>query len=350
MKDTKEENALLIPSIEIVAKAFESEESLEAIISAIEKECKAEHYTVATREGRDRIKSQAYKIARSKTAIDNVGKGLTEEATALIKKINGRRNLASSRLDALKDEIRAPLTEWEAADDKRKQDIKDRINASFGLRALPESSAALRALQDSTIAVELDDTWQEFLEEATKAKDNFLRHLAAKIHDAERAEQREREIAAEREAQRLELERLRAAEEERKKAEEERAAEQRLQDAIQAEKDAEIAKLRAELDAMKQQPMPAPVGIVGRNATIAVLDEVAADASSNEVEKNETPAFPDCGDNFVTIDAANMGDVRRSIASQILALIDDCETHEAAADAVAAAITQGKISYVQVAI
>lgn len=351
MKDAvTTENELLIPEVNFVAKAYEDDEKITAIIEAIEKDVKAEVYTVETAVGRKRIASQAYKISRSKTAMDKVGADLIEEANKLVKTINGRRNIVKTRLDTLRDDIRKPLTEWEDKDNARKEALVERIDACFGLRPFPTNSADLRALQDATIAIELDESWQEYLEEATKAKDNFLRLLSGKITDAVRIEEREALLEKERQEQAAELTRLREAEAQRKRDDEARAAAEAEASKAKALADAEIARLKEELDAMRQRPMPAPVGIVGIEVTHVIPDEVTADQvevtavdmTFAAVEKIDMPAK---GDNFVRLGS---GTFERQIAAQILALIEDCEDHHSAADTIAAAIVNGEISNVRV--
>lgn len=360
MKDTATDNALLLPPIEQVALAFRSKEALEAVIAKIEADCRAEHYTIATRDGRDRIKAQAYKIARSNTALDDVGKGLSEEARKLVESTNALRRIATTRMDALKDEIRAPLTKWEDAEDARKQAIKDRIGVEFGHRALPSSSAALREIQNQATLVELDDTFGEFLAEAAKAKDDFLRHLAGKIEEAVREEDREAELARLRasEAKRAEEEAARRkaeGEAEAKRKADEAAAKQREDQAraeIEAEraalaaereamnaevaardaaKEAENARLRAELEAMKQQPLPEPVG-----------EKVTAEDPVAEVEP-----IAMSGDNFSVV-ATITPSIEREISAAVAGIIKQCHSHAAMADEVASAIVAGEIPYVQV--
>lgn len=67
-----------------------------------------------TDKGRKEIASLAYKVSRSKTAIDDAGKALVADIKARASKIDAARKKARDTLDALRDEVRAPLTEWEA--------------------------------------------------------------------------------------------------------------------------------------------------------------------------------------------------------------------------------------------
>ncbi|VFS57454.1 Uncharacterised protein [Raoultella planticola] len=113
---------------------FTSNDQLDPLIEAIEKEARSLVPDVTTKKGRDAIASMAHKVARSKTYIDNAGKDLVAELKALPKQIDESRRVARERLDALKDEVRRPLTEWEAeqariAEEKAAEEERRRIEA-----------------------------------------------------------------------------------------------------------------------------------------------------------------------------------------------------------------------------
>lgn len=338
---TKQETintSLILADKAAVALAFESDASLDAILRRIEAEAKAEVLTADTTEGRDRIKSLAYKIARSKTTMDDIGKGLTEEARKLQSAINARRNVVSARLDSLKTEVRAPLTAWEAAEDRRKDAHVDRMATEFSPRALPSGSAALQAMRDRAAGIEIDASWEEFTESAAKAKADCLRFLDLKIGDALREEERE-----------AELQRLRAAEAQRKAQEaaeaQERAAReaeaQKEREAAQAAaleaqraKDAEIAALKAELAATQKPVEVAPV-----------KEAAAVEAAKIPVSAFvEQPAF--AGMEFEEVLVAIVAE--REISGAILSILRSNFTPESMADAIASAIMLGEIPNVQV--
>lgn len=79
---------------------------------------------VNSKKGRDAIASVAYKVAKSKTYLDGVGKELTDAAKELPKKIDATRKHVRDTLDAWKDEVRKPLTDWEQAEESRIAGIK----------------------------------------------------------------------------------------------------------------------------------------------------------------------------------------------------------------------------------
>src|SRR5690348_15385756 len=89
---------------------------MEGIISKLEAEVRAIDRDISTPEGREAVKSLAYKVARSKTALDEMGKELVAGIKKQAGAIDADRKLARDRLDALKEEVRGPLTAWEEAE------------------------------------------------------------------------------------------------------------------------------------------------------------------------------------------------------------------------------------------
>lgn len=196
---------------------FTNNEQLDPIIEKIEKEARSLVPDVTTKKGRDAIASMAHKVARSKTYIDNAGKDLVAELKALPKQIDESRRIVRERLDALKDEVRRPLTEWEAE--------QERIKA--------EEAAKIKAEEDRK-------KFESDHEIALLMNDAFDRELAEKKAEAER-----QRIAHEEELKRQ------AAEQAKREAEEKAAAE--LEEAKKREEDAIAAKAQAELLAKQAQ-------------------------------------------------------------------------------------------------
>lgn len=196
---------------------FTNNEQLDPIIEKIEKEARSLVPDVSTKKGRDAIASMAHKVARSKTYIDNAGKDLVAELKALPKQIDESRRIVRERLDALKDEVRRPLTEWEAEQERIKAEEAARIKAEEDRKKLES---------DHEIALLMNDA--------------FDRELAEK----KAAEERQR-IAHEEELKRQ------AAEQAKREAEEKAAAE--LAAAKKREEDAIAARALAELLAKQAQ-------------------------------------------------------------------------------------------------
>lgn len=207
---------------------FTNNEQLDPIIEKIEKEARSLVPDVSTKKGRDAIASMAHKVARSKTYIDNAGKDLVAELKALPKQIDESRRIARERLDALKDEVRRPLTEWEA---EQERIAVEKAAKEERLRIEAEEKAALEALKKQ---IEADH------EMALLMNDAFDRELAEKKAEAER-----QRIAHEEELKRH------AAEQAKREAEEKAAAE--LAAAKKREEYAIAARAQAELLAKQAQ-------------------------------------------------------------------------------------------------
>lgn len=232
---------------------FTTREQLDPIIEAIEKEARSLVPDVSTRKGRDAIASMAHKVARSKTYIDNAGKDLVAELKALPKQIDESRRIVRERLEALKDEVRRPLTEWEVEQERIK--AEEEMNA-WHVEALEmnEDFDRQRAAQieaDHEMALLINDAFdrdaKEKAEEAERqriAREEELKRQAAEQakREAEEKAERERAESARREAE-LKLkadqaERDRVAAEqkaEREKKEAAERAEREKQEAIVAE-------------------------------------------------------------------------------------------------------------------
>ena len=260
---------------------FTNNDQLDPLIEAIEKEARSLVPDVTTKKGRDAIASMAHKVARSKTYIDNAGKDLVAELKALPKQIDESRRVVRERLDALKDEVRRPLTEWEAEQERIK--AEEAMNAlhveALDMNEEFDRQRAARIESDHEMALLMNDAFDR--EQAEKkaeaerqriAREEEIKRLAEEKAKREAAEQAQREIdaaaAREREAilakeraereqreaaERAEREKQTAIEAERRKAQEEadrirREAEQREQARLAEEKRKADEQARREAD------------------------------------------------------------------------------------------------------
>ncbi|HDG7893158.1 TPA: hypothetical protein PCK46_000818 [Klebsiella quasipneumoniae] len=200
---------------------FTNNDQLDPLIEAIEKEARSLVPDVTTKKGRDAIASMAHKVARSKTYIDNAGKDLVAELKALPKQIDESRRVVRERLDALKDEVRRPLTEWEAE--------QERIKAEEAMLALHVEALVMNEDFDRRLAARIESDH----EMALLMNDAFDREQAEKKAEAER-----RRIAREEEIKRLA--------EEKAKREAAEQAQREIDAAAAREREAILAKERAE--------------------------------------------------------------------------------------------------------
>ena len=214
----------------------------EDFYEAVRAEAEALEPDLATKRGREAIASMAFRIARTKTAIDDAGKKLNEDARRQIGVVDAARREIRERFDTLRDKVRAPLDEWERAEERRKADIADRSNLLTRLAAVPREATS--ADIEATIAElrALAFPAETFLDEApfyVERRDQIVAGLAGLL---ERARQEE--------ADRAELERLRREREERERAEEEA---RRLAEAAERERAAMEAAREAEARAEQER-------------------------------------------------------------------------------------------------
>jgi len=119
---------------------------IDYVIEQIKKKCEDFRPEIPellkTEKGRKEIASFAYRVAKSKTMIDNAGAKLTEEWKAKSKKVDTERKKLRDTLDGIKDDIRKPLTEWENEQKAILQKKIDTINEikSLGMVLFGETS------------------------------------------------------------------------------------------------------------------------------------------------------------------------------------------------------------------
>ncbi|HCW3081974.1 TPA: hypothetical protein OXC52_004678, partial [Enterobacter asburiae] len=210
---------------------FTTKEQLDPIIEAIEKEARSLVPDVSTRKGRDAIASMAHKVARSKTYIDNAGKDLVAELKALPKQIDESRRIVRERLDALKDEVRRPLTEWEAEQERIK--AEEAMNAmhaealEMNIRFDQELAAKFEADHEMALLMNKDfdrdrEEQRRQAEQAQREHEERIKREAAEQarRDAEAKHKAEIEAAARREAEEKAREKQEAEERARREKEE----------------------------------------------------------------------------------------------------------------------------------
>lgn len=213
---------------------------------------------IETKAGRDRIKSNAQSIRTRKAAIDRTRKEMTEEWRKKTAAVNEVGKAVIGRLDALIEEVRAPVTAWEEAEAKRIAEA-DAIIAD--LTAAPtvtfgSTSADVEARLERIRGINLNpDVLGIRLEMAVELRDQAISRLAQSVSELKAQE-----------AQAAELERLRAeqaaAEARREREEQERRAKEAAEAAARAEEErikrakieaAEAAKREAEEMARREQ-------------------------------------------------------------------------------------------------
>lgn len=233
---------------------------------AVKAEVTGEVPDLTTRKGRERIASLAATVSKSKAAVEKPGRDYLRRLKEMPKVVEAELRDFVTKMDNLRDTTRQPLTDWEQAEQARKDKHVDGIQAIKDLavfEATPAAAHVAQVIADLEL-VEINDTWEEFLAEAAQVKDQTLAKLRT-LH-AERARY---------EAEQAELARLRAAAE---------AQAQRDRDAEIARVAAEQARLQAEQRAQaerdaavrREQELLDQAAATQRAAAQAALDAEAA--------------------------------------------------------------------------
>jgi colicin import membrane protein len=222
---------------------------------------------VTTNKGRDEIRSMAARVVRSKTAIEAARLELTKEWRDKTDAANAAGKEIKAQMEALADEVRKPLTEWEEAEKARAASCREIIDGmkAAAVVTLDDTADAVRQRGSEVYNTALDaEAFGDMLPEAENTKEIAVDTLKAALarltrEEADRAElerlraeneAREAKETAEREAREL-AEKLaeEARQEEQRKADAEKADAERIANAEREAVEAERNRLQAEHDA-----------------------------------------------------------------------------------------------------
>lgn len=225
--------------------------AIDRLLQQIAQQARAHQPDLTTVAGRKAVASVAYRVARSKTALDDMGKRLVADWKQQASVVDAERRRLRDTLDALAAEVRQPLTEWEAEQARREAEIKERITAIRDMAFCEPDSAAIQTQIAAAQAVVIsEEDFGAWAGQAALAKDGALTRLRDALAEAVRREAEEARIEAERvaEAARLEAERTAQAEREAQ----ERAAREAAEAEARRQREAEAERLRAEAAARSE--------------------------------------------------------------------------------------------------
>lgn len=359
---------------------------LDAILDGVEAKVRAVSLDPSTGSGREVIRSLAYKIARTKTALDAEGKKLTEgwrTATALV---NAERRKSTERLDALAEEVRKPLTDFEDKEKSRVAGHEEAIAEIVGIVSMlgkyPGMSLDNLLFQQSDLRhLHSGRDWQEFLLRAQSVRTEAEKYLSGRIEARKRFEVEQEELARLRkaEAERLQHERdekLKADAAEKARVEEQRKAKEaadaeakRVIEAAETERKRVEAKANLvrlenerqnrESEAARQKEEQAKFAAEKRAkdaeaATLAAQEKAARDLKESEARaKREAESAAQRERNRIEAEnkASEAERQKREADEQLrlqvhLDIANDCA--EKSANEIAAAIMNGKVRHVRV--
>ena len=247
-----------LPSSETALEVFTDTAKLDEIIEKIRVQVIGTVYDMSKRKDREACASDAYKVARTKTAAAKIRATVSANLKDLPKKVDAGGRYLNERLEAIQEQVRAPLTEWEQAEEDR---IKRHQGAILAISELvincPEDAASISARLAQAERIDVGPDWEEFEVEAEKAKDKAVTSLRDAFDKRQQYEAEQAELAklrAEAEARRIQDEKDRIAREaaeaatkaaETKAQAERDAAAKREADAREAQEKAERDRLQA---------------------------------------------------------------------------------------------------------
>ena len=254
----KLENApALLPEItpDQYPTVYEGGDYLTDFIQRVRDEVTKEVPDLTSKKGRARVASLAAQVSSAKVAVEKPGREYLKVIKAKVKPIEENIREFVRTMDSLRDEVRAPLTEWEEAEKARVKGHQDRIDIIKSL------SRDLDGITSETLKQLIDEsekfdtaTFEEFEGEAAAAlllTQKTLRDALQRRLDFEAEQARLEQQRQEQEAERQRLERARieqeAADKARREAEAKAQAEREA--AQRREVEARMAQERAEREA-----------------------------------------------------------------------------------------------------
>ncbi|AMW64478.1 hypothetical protein QIT80_gp18 (endogenous virus) [Pseudomonas phage phiAH14a] len=268
---------------------------------AVKAEVTGEVPDLTTRKGRERIASLAATVSKSKAAVEKPGRDYLRRLKEMPKVVEAELLDFVTKMDNLRDTTRQPLTEWEEAEQARKDKHVDGIQAMKDFlifEAAPSAAQVAQIIADLEL-IAINDTWEEFLAEAAQVKDQTLAKLRGILaertqYEAEQAELVRQRAEAEAQAQRdrdaeiarVAAEQARIQAEQRAQAERDAAArrEQELLDqAAAAQRATEQAARDAEAAAERQRlQLELQAEQAERHAAQAKADQLAAEQRAEQ--------------------------------------------------------------------
>lgn len=284
-----EQNAIVV--------AFQKENGIQDLFDRMAEQARSIVPDVTTKKGRDAIASQAYKVSKSKTAVDNHGKDLVAGIKAQAALIDKDRKAWRDQCDALRDEIRKPLDDWEQAEADRvakHQAIIRAIHSLYDENILNKESREIKGYIFDLENMEIDSSFEEFEQEAKIAKLETLEKLrtalaAREKHEAEQAElERLRQAEIERQQkERDEAIARQAAEKARIEAENKAKAEREQAEKLARESAEREARLKAEKEAAELREAQLKQQAIEQAKQAEIKEKQAIEAERKRIEDEQ---------------------------------------------------------------
>lgn len=229
-------NELIVVEPTNITTVFTAEKGLDPYLARIEQEAKSFIPDTTTAKGRDQIRSMAAKVASSKTYLDGLGKELVADLKELPKKIDSERKRMRDFLDALRDEVRQPLTDYEMEQERIKAEkeaeeaakkLSEQIDRDWELADLmnkdfdrqKEEAERKRAQDQAEREERIRQEAEERARKESQLREDAAKFAALRAEEAQKAAEERARQAQEEAEERARLAAERAVEEEKRKRE-----------------------------------------------------------------------------------------------------------------------------------
>lgn len=282
----------------VIVEAYKTEGGAQSLFDQIAAQARSVVPDLSTDKKRKEVASLAAKVSKTKVAFDNHGKTLKEQYTVITNKIDADRKLFRDQCDALRDEIRQPLTDWENAEKDRVAKHEDAIkylkgfaNNDFLITANSSMiEGAIAALNDQVI----DSSFGEYEEQAKLAKLEAIETLRNALTETQALEIEKAELDRLRQAEQVRIQQERdaqiareATEKAQREAEEKARFEAERVQREKAESEQREARLKAEKEAaeLREQALKQKAIDDARQAEIAKQQAIEAERQRIEAEQ-----------------------------------------------------------------
>lgn len=242
-----------LPPAETALQIYQTPNGLDPYIERIRQEVTGHAPNLKTDKDRKEIASRAFKVRKIKAALDGLGKEQVDRLKEIPKLIDAERKRMRDELDALADEVRKPLTDWEEAEASRVALHRAALDG-MAEQAREVGGLDVETLRQRITIVEsavMGESWEEFEAEAHRVKAKALEILNSALAERQKYEAEKAELAelrrkqAEQEQKNRETEIARQAAE-KARADAEAKAQAERDAAAKREADAKAAANRAE--------------------------------------------------------------------------------------------------------
>jgi hypothetical protein len=310
------DEALVLKEVEVLAveKLFDRQ-VIDPILERIKIEVLAIPSDISTPNGRKALASLAFKVAKTKTFIEDRHRDLVYKEKQRLGAIDAEWKRIRETLDGIKTAVRKPLTDWEEIEETRVHQHEIHITRLEDAKKL-RVDASTADIIARIAQLEADDISQmeEFDARAMTAKAESLEYLKNWLARSQKAD-----------TERAELDRLRKEREDRERAEREKQvaenarkqAEDRAARQVQDANDAAARAERALADAQARSAREAEEAVERERQRLAAADRQATyEAEQREMNRQHCSKI-----NNAALEALVAGGISQKAAKTVVQLI-----------------------------